>query len=165
MTVEVRRATVEDAAAVAAVFLDSFHATYDFPLAHTDDEVRGWIRDRLIPNDEVWVAVDAGVVVAILALAPGWVEQLYVAPGRLGQGLGGRLIALAKSREPEGLQLWTFQVNERARRFYERHGFLAVELTDGSGNQERQPDVRYEWKSTGENVDSVSRAAPSPMEA
>jgi GNAT superfamily N-acetyltransferase len=144
--VEVRRATIADATAVADVFLDSFHATYEFPLAHTDDEVRGWIRERLIPEAEVWVATDDDRPVAILALAPGWVEQLYVAPERLGQGIGGRLLTLAQSRQPDFLQLWTFQVNERARGFYEHHGFVAVEQTDGSGNQERQPDVRYEWR-------------------
>ena len=44
-----------------------------------------------------------------------------------------------------GLQLWTFQVNEAARRFYERQGFVAAESTDGSGNEERSPDVRYTW--------------------
>jgi GNAT superfamily N-acetyltransferase len=143
---EIRRATPGDAALIADVFLDSFHATYTFPLAHPDGEVRAWIRDRLIPNDEVWVADEEGRVVAMLALAPGWVEQLYVAPDRLGEGLGSRLIEHAKSRYPDGLELWTFQVNERARRFYEGHGFVAVEMTDGSANQERQPDVRYEWK-------------------
>lgn len=146
MTLAVRRATTDDAAAVADVFLDSFHATYDFPLAHSDEEVRGWIRGRLIPNDEVWVADDDGTIVALLALAPGWVEQLYVAPARIGEGLGSQLVEVAKTRQPDGLQLWTFQVNVRARRFYERHGFEAVELTDGAGNQERQPDVRYEWR-------------------
>lgn len=146
MTLTVRRAGDDDAAAVASVFLDSFHATYDFPLAHTDDEVRGWVRDRLIPNDEVWMADDDGRAVGMLALAPGWIEQLYVDPLRLGEGVGSRLIGVAKARQPDGLQLWTFQVNERARRFYERHGFVAVETTDGASNQERQPDVRYEWK-------------------
>lgn len=134
-----------DAAAVAEVFLDSFHATYEFPLAHTDDEVRGWIRDRLIPTYETWVADEDGSVVALMALTPGHLDQLYVAPDRLGGGIGRRLVALAKERSPSGLSLWTFQVNARARRFYERNGFVAVESTDGSGNQERQPDVRYEW--------------------
>jgi GNAT superfamily N-acetyltransferase len=146
VTLTLRRAGSGDADAVAAVFLDSFHATYDFPLAHTDDEVRGWIRDDLIPNDEVWVADDHGRVVALLALTPGWLEQLYVAPDRLREGIGSRLVDVAKTRQPDGLQLWTFQVNERARGFYERQGFVAVELTDGAGNEERQPDVRYEWK-------------------
>jgi GNAT superfamily N-acetyltransferase len=144
--IELRRAIPEDAAAIAEVFLDSFHATYDFPLAHADDEVRGWIRDRVVPQMETWVADDGGHIVAMMVLAPGWIEQLYVAPDRLGAGIGGRLVDLAKSRSPEGLTLWTFQVNERARRFYERHGFVAVETTHGHANQERQPDVRYEWR-------------------
>ena len=41
--ITLRRANSDDAPAVAEVFLASFHATYDFPLAHTDDEVRGWV--------------------------------------------------------------------------------------------------------------------------
>ena len=42
--------------------------------------------------------------------------------------------------------LWTFEGNHRARRFYEQRGFVAVEFTDGSRNEERTPDVRYQWK-------------------
>jgi GNAT superfamily N-acetyltransferase len=141
----IRRALREDAAAVADVFLDSFHATYDFPLAHSDAEVRDWIRDDVIATKEAWVAAVNRQVLALLVLAPGWVEHLYVAPDRWGDGLGRRLLSLAKERSPDGLTLWTFQVNERARRFYERNGFVAVEQTDGSGNEERQPDVRYAW--------------------
>jgi GNAT superfamily N-acetyltransferase len=140
----IRRATADDAAAVAEVFLTSFHATYDFPLAHSDDEVRGWIRDRLIPASETWVAEDDGQIVGLMALDPGWLEQLYVLPTRLGEGIGRRFVELAKERQPRGLTLWTFQVNDRARRFYERNGFVAVEFTE-DGNQERQPDVRYVW--------------------
>ena len=143
-----RRATVEDAVDVAEVFLTSFHATYTFPLAHTDDEVRGWIRDRLIPHSEVWVADDDGAVVALLAVEPGELDQLYVAPDRLGQGIGRQLVDLAKERSPAGLSLWTFQVNDRARRFYERNGFRAMEFTEDS-NEERQPDVRYVWPGEG----------------
>ena len=143
--IDIRRAEIGDAVAVADVFLDSFHATYDFPLAHTDDEVREWVRDRLIPEHETWVAIDDGRVVALLALAPGWLEQLYVAPDRLGEGIGSRLVELAKQRQPSGMDLWTFQVNDRARRFYEGHGFVAVEETADS-NEERQPDVRYRWR-------------------
>jgi GNAT superfamily N-acetyltransferase len=147
--ITLRRAEPGDAAAVADVFLSSFHATYAFPLAHPDHEVRGWVRDRLIPDYETWVAVDDGAappgVVALMALHPGELEQLYVAPDRLGTGIGRALVDLAKQRSPQGLSLWTFQVNARARRFYERNGFVVAELGDGSTNQERQPDVRYEW--------------------
>lgn len=53
---------------------------------------------------------------------------------------------LAKKRHPDGLQLWTFQVNGPAQRFYERHGFIAVERTDGSGDEQHEPDIRYVWR-------------------
>jgi ribosomal protein S18 acetylase RimI-like enzyme len=75
-----------------------------------------------------------------------WVGQLYLDPGSIGRGLGTRLLELAKARRPGGLQLWTFASNVRAQRFYERHGFTVVERTDGSGNEERAPDVRYAWR-------------------
>ena len=82
-----------------------------------------------------------------MSLGDGWVEQLYVAPAVTRDVESARgCLRLAKERRPDGLQLWTFQVNVGARRFYERHGFTAVEVTDGAGNEERQPDVRFAWK-------------------
>lgn len=108
--------------------------------------MRGWVRDVLVPLRETWVAVEDGEVVGLLSIAPGNLDQLYVGPDRLGRGIGRRLVDLAKERSPAGLSLWTFQVNARARRFYERNGFAAVEFGDGSTNQEGQPDVRYEWR-------------------
>jgi hypothetical protein len=44
------------------------------------------------------------------------------------------------------LELWCFQANSRARRFYEARGFHAILFTDGAGNEERTPDVRYRWE-------------------
>ena len=74
------------------------------------------------------------------------IEQLYVAPPWIGCGLGGRLIALAPDRRPAGLDLYCAAVNHRARRFYEREGFTPIAVGDGSGNEERRPDVRYAWR-------------------
>ena len=47
---------------------------------------------------------------------------------------------------PERLDLWVFQKNDGARRFYERHGFELVRLTDGAGNMEQEPDALYRWR-------------------
>jgi hypothetical protein len=41
-----------------------------------------------------------------------------------------------------------------ARRFYERHGYIAVAFSDGSGNEERCPDVLYEWVGAGAAADN-----------
>jgi len=150
-TITVRRATADDASAVSDVYLASFHATYDFPLAHSDDEVRGWIRDEIVPTRATWVATDGegGPVVAMMVVGPGELDQLYVAPDRLGRGIGRRLLELAKGSSPDGLALFTFQVNARARRFYERNGFVATWFGDGAANEEGQPDVRYAWRPGG----------------
>ena len=41
---------------------------------------------------------------------------------------------------------WVFQKNMPAIRFYTRRGFHLVELSDRSGNEEREPDALYEWR-------------------
>lgn len=144
--VELRRATADDDAQMAEVWLRSFAgALPTVTRAHPDDDVRRWVRDVLVAGGRTWVAVDGGRVVGLLALRPGWVEQLYVDPAAQGRGIGAALLDQAKARNPGGLQLWTFQINAGARRFYAREGFVEVEHTDGAANEEREPDVRLTW--------------------
>ncbi|MDQ3641414.1 MAG: GNAT family N-acetyltransferase [Actinomycetota bacterium] len=147
--VEIRHARIEEAGDIAEVWLRSRAASApDIPLpVHTDEDVRTWFATVVVPTREVWVAEVEGTVVAVLVLDGTWIDQLYVAPGHTGQGVGTQLVSLAKAHRPHGLRLWTFQANERARRFYERHGFMPVETTDGD-NEEGAPDVRYEWRPT-----------------
>jgi GNAT superfamily N-acetyltransferase len=153
--VSVRRARHGDSDAIADVFLTSFAATYRFPLAHSDEQVRRWIPEILIPTEEVWVVTDPDVaVVAMMALSSEMLDQLYVAPAWTGRRIGSRLIELAKSRRPGGLDLYTFQVNAGARRFYERHGFVEVWRGDGSDNDEGQPDLRYAWRPSSQAMAS-----------
>jgi GNAT superfamily N-acetyltransferase len=143
----VRRASDDDAAAIAEVWLRAFASAYAFPHAHTDDDVRRWIRDEVVSGKETWVGQDDRGVVGFIALAPGWVEHLYIDPVAQGEGIGRRLLELAMTRDTTGeLQLWTFQANDRARRFYARNGFVEVEMTEGTSNEERQPDVRLVWR-------------------
>ena len=145
--IELRRATDADADAVGTIFLESFRATYaTFTRAHPDDEVREYVRDILIAQHETWVATDDGTVIGMMALAPGWVDAALHRTRSPGRGHGRKLLDLAKERSDGDLQLWTFQVNERARRFYERNGFAIAEMTDGANNQEREPDIRYAWR-------------------
>lgn len=144
--IAIRRAVPADVSAVADVYLAAFAATYDFPLAHTDEEVRGWLAEQVVPVMEAWVAEDHGRVVAMMVLDDAGIDQLYVEPAWHSRGIGGRLVEIAKRRRPGGLELHTFQVNDRARRFYEHNGFVIAALGDGSANEERQSDMRYEWK-------------------
>jgi GNAT superfamily N-acetyltransferase len=93
----------------------------------------------------VRVAQDDGAIIALLVLEGDWVDQLYVEPTWTAKGVGTRLIGLAKERRASRLTLWTFQTNSGARRFYERHGFVAMETTEGH-NEEGFPAIRYEWR-------------------
>ncbi|MER7763910.1 GNAT family N-acetyltransferase [Streptomyces sp. NPDC097619] len=133
---------------MAEVWLRSYGAALpSVRRAHTDDEVRDWFRYVVVPAGTAWLARDEeGTAAGMMVLEDGVVEQLYLAPERFGQGLGDAFVGLAKERCPAGLELWTFQCNGPAQRFYERHGFVAAERTDGSGNEEREPDVRYVWR-------------------
>ncbi|TCR22231.1 GNAT family N-acetyltransferase [Streptomyces sp. BK205] len=145
--VVIRRATAADASATADVYLRSFAAALPTVVRpRSDDEVRAYIRDVVVPARETWVADAEGRIVGLMVLAEGLLSQLYLAPDWRGRGIGDRFVALAKERSPQGLSLWTFQVNKPAHRFYERHGFVEAERTDGSGNEEREPDVRYVWR-------------------
>ena len=148
----IRVARHTDAVDCATVFLRSrAFALPTVPLVHPEREVRRWMADEVVGRADMWVAEVDGTVVALMVLdttgrGAGWLEHLYLDPAWMGRGLGDKLVQLAKERSPEGLELWTFQVNEPARRFYERHGFVAEELTEGTGNEERAPDVRYVWR-------------------
>ena len=55
----------------------------------------------------------------------------------------------AKDRS-DRLELWCFQRNEAARRFYAREGFAEVEWTEGADNDEGLPDVRLVWQASRE---------------
>ncbi len=144
----IRTATADEAAAVAVLFLTVRHSMTDIvPMVHGDDETRVWIRETLFREDEITIAIMDGRIAAMLAMKPGWIDHLYVDPDFQSRGLGTALLQTAKrsARAGNGLQLWTFQANTGARRFYARHGFSEVELTDGAGNEEKSPDVRLIW--------------------
>jgi len=65
-----------------------------------------------------------------------------------GQGVGTSLLEIAQASHGL-LQLWTFQRNAAARRFYEGRGFGLVRETDGSRNEEKEPDALYLWTRSG----------------
>jgi len=109
------------------------------------------VAGHIAKHDEVWVAEEAGRLYGFLAIDRSegdggeLLAKLYVEPDAQNRGVGAALLDQAKTLCPEGLVLWVFQKNEGARRFYERHGFRLVKLTDGAENMEREPDALYAW--------------------
>lgn len=155
---ELARATRTDAASLADLWLRSRKASIPAipPPVHSDDEVRAFFADVVVPQRETWVAVEQEVL-GLLVLHDDFVDQLYVHPDHQRRGTGATLLDHAKRQRPAGLQLWTFQSNVGARRFYEAHGFVIVEETDGA-NEEAAPDVRYAWRPVA-GVPARARAA------
>ena len=151
MTPGLRAATADDAGAVTEVFLRSRKELVACaPLAHSDEDVRVWVRERLIPAGRTTVAIAEDRVIAFLAVSSeagiGWIDHLYVLPAWVGRGVGTRLLQFARRRLAGPIRLYTFQGNEGARRFYESRGFAPIALGDGSLNEERCPDILYEWR-------------------
>jgi len=142
-----RPAIPTDAPAIAVILRTCFRVSLPFlPELHTPDEDLAFVSGRLMGANTVWVAEVDGAVAGYIAFREGWIEHLFIDPHRQGQGIGPALLAKAME-DGTPRQLWTFQQNTRARRFYEVRGFRAVEFTDGEGNEEKTPDVRYRWDS------------------
>ena len=146
MPFNLRRATAMDADAIAEVFSASFRLLDFLPMLHTVAEDRWFIANVILRDCEVTVAEDESGIVSFFALHNGnEVRLLHTRPDRIGMGAGTQLIEAAQEGAA-ALELWCFQANIRARRFYEARGFRAVRFTDGVDNEERTPDIRYRWE-------------------
>jgi len=141
----VRIATKADLAVVAAVYLAAREAAAMPPGTHSPDDVRAWVESWDLSARDVWVAEIDGAGVGFANLTPTWLDGLYVAPAAQRAGIGSTLLDLAKAVRPDGFGLWVFEINNPARAFYRRHGFLELERTDGSANEEHAPDVKMVW--------------------
>ncbi len=142
-----RPASVADATAMGDIHVDSREANVGSmpPMVHTRQTTYRWMQSRLDGESVGWVAERGDALLGYLVLTDDWVDDLFLAPGATGQGIGAALLDIAKAERPEGFLLWVFETNRGARRFYERHGLVELERTDGSGNAERAPDVRMAW--------------------
>ena len=144
-----RRLALADMDEAARVFRASFdQALPTLRGLHTPEEDRAFFRARLFATCEMWGAFAGGVMTGLIAFREGWIEQLYVLPGAQGRGIGTLLLKIAQ-HGIDHLQLWTFQRNANARRFYEARGFALVRETDGSDNEEKEPDALYRWTRDG----------------
>jgi GNAT superfamily N-acetyltransferase len=140
----IRPATLQDVEAVARLFRVVRTACLPYlPDLHTPAEDQWFFRERVFPECTVWVVGEAALD-GFCAWRPGWVDHLYIRPECHGRGLGTALLAQAMA-EDSPLRLWAFQRNIPALRFYAARGFRVIEQTDGSRNEEREPDALLEW--------------------
>lgn len=139
----VRPAQPLDAGRVGAILTQSVRDQTFLPQLHSEAENIQFF-GRMIDHGMVWVA-DDGIVRGFLAREGAYIHGLYVARGARGHGIGAGLMARAKA-DVDRLELYTFVANTGARRFYTRQGFVEIDRTDGSGNDEGLPDIYMVWE-------------------
>jgi len=113
---------------------------------HNVEEDRRFLSGVVLPANQVWVAEANGKVAGFIAFEDGWVNHLYIAPEFQRLGFGRQLLNIAKESS-RALQLWVFEINVPAIRFYESQGFGVIERTNGAANEAKMPDVLMEWRS------------------
>ena len=141
----VRLAAEADLPAIAEVYLAARTAAAMPPGIHPPDDVRAWVGTWDLTARDVWIAQSGDEIIGFANLTPTWLDGLYVDPGAQRAGIGSTLVDVAKSVRPGGFGLWVFEVNEPARDFYRHHGFVELERTDGSANEEHAPDLKLAW--------------------
>lgn len=131
-----------DAAVVASIARASRKAAMPWlPDLHTPAEDVGFFAGELATSRAWGVEVD-GALSGFAIYRGGWLTHLYLMPDQRGRGLGSALVEQVRFAVDGPIDLWVFEDNQDARAFYAARGFVEVERTDGSGNEEKQPDVR-----------------------
>lgn len=160
-----RLAEPSDSDAMAALYGAARRAAVPAmpPSVHTAGEDRARFSDQLADQladreHEAWLAEQDRSLVGFALVTATWLDALYVRPGSQREGVGGALLEVVKAVRPGGFGLWVFESNEPARAFYRRHGLVEREHTDGSGNEEGQPDLRMVWPAAGRVVQEPPRS-------
>jgi GntR family transcriptional regulator len=152
-----RRATADDAPALARVFVAAWRGAYgtvvprDVLDALNEEDTAAWLQTLVTSPGKTTLASQAadGSLLGFVRYGEdpadarrGHVYALYVDPAHAGHGHGRELLdrAVAElTRHGYGeVTLWVFEANERARRFYAAAGFQA------DGARRVEPEYRAE---------------------
>ncbi len=132
-----------DAGLVGAILSEFAENTEWMPRLHSRAEDISFA-GSMIEKGWMTVAGRHEGVEAFVACDGAFINALYVSESARGIGLGSALLSRVQSQHRH-LELWTFEANKLAQIFYEARGFQEVERTDGAGNDENLPDIRYLW--------------------
>ena len=166
-----RPATLDDAAALAALGRDSFCAAFE-DLYRPEDlaiflqqaySVPAVAEEIASPECIHRLAEDADGLIGFCKLRhPSWyaehsdarnpiaLGQLYTAPDRTGSGIGAALmewtLAEARQRGCDAIQLSVYSENFGGQRFYQRYGFTKIADIDFWVGEQRDAEFLYELR-------------------
>jgi putative acetyltransferase len=103
-------------------------------------------RDELVATARIVVAQNKGTIVGFVTVDPvsGYLDQIVVAPEAWGGDIAAALVGEAKAIAPTGLDLHVNADNDRAIRFYGKHGFTTAgrDVNPRSG----APVLKLSWR-------------------
>jgi ribosomal protein S18 acetylase RimI-like enzyme len=158
---EVRRARIDDARAIADVHARTWQGAYEHVFGaerlagmSLPARLAQWERILAAGQSDVFVATNDGIVGFVStgdsrdADAEAELYAIYVLPGAWGSGAGAALmcagLAAMRARASGAAVLWVLEDNPRARRFYEREGWaLDGERKEDEYLGTRVAEVRY----------------------
>ncbi len=119
---------------------------HEFPNLKHPQSFGEWklrFQNDLAKRGNVLVAVIRHRIVGFVVAIEGKINQIFVDIDIQRNGTGTALIDRVKKIYPSGLRLTVLQQNTKARKFYEKHGFVAGKL--GVNKINRQPNIEYIW--------------------
>jgi ribosomal protein S18 acetylase RimI-like enzyme len=170
---DLRPASLDDSAALAAFARDAFDAAFGHLYAPEDlaaffadyrSEAK-YATQIADPSIKIMLAEEGGEILAYALVAmdesfmerpeprperPLFLSQLYCAAGQTGRGLGAQLMQWvldeARRQDADAIQLSVFSENFGAQKFYARCGFIHVADIDFWVGSHRDNEFLYELK-------------------
>lgn len=134
----IRKATINDLSRIAEIQVFNyrlfFYPIFKFDKYYFDElQVLTLMKEYETGIDSLYV-YDDGVIKGFIKIEGTYIARLFVEPVLQNGSIGSRLLEYAIN-EHNADYLWALQKNEKAIRFYERHGFKATgekKLEDGT---------------------------------
>ena len=134
----IRKATINDLVRIAEIQVFNYRLFF-YPIFKSDEyyfdelQVPTLMKEYETGIDSLYV-YDDGVIKGFIKIEGTYIARLFVEPVLQNGSIGSRLLEYAVN-EHDADYLWALQKNEKAIRFYERHGFKATgekKLEDGT---------------------------------
>ncbi|SFU37039.1 GNAT family N-acetyltransferase [Butyrivibrio sp. M55] len=134
----IRKATINDLVRIAEIQVFNYRLFF-YPIFKSDEyyfdelQVPTLMKEYETGIDGLYV-YDDGVIKGFIKIEGAYIARLFVEPVLQNGSIGSQLLEYAIN-EHNADYLWALQKNEKAIRFYERHGFKATgekKLEDGT---------------------------------
>ncbi len=141
---------LHEAARIHSISWKESHSGFcsrEFVDLHSVDHQKAYLEGEIRKGKQLFM-LQHGRFVGIVSVQGSLIENLYVLPDEQNKGYGTELLLYAVEHCAGRPTLWVLDHNEKARRFYGRHGFAC------SGKKKEIGNGVFEIEMTGEQRES-----------